>query len=259
MAETPSKEMREGDWICTSCNNHNFARKTVCNRCNGPKAPTGENAKPGDWLCPSCSNHNFSRRITCNKCNCPKPGAGIPAMGGLQSSVDFSDPLRAFGAMMAASLGIQIPGVPSAAPAAGGTPKNFKPGDWMCSSCSNHCFASRDSCNKCGSSKHAVATGGYGKVRTTPSAVPATPARFNPYVATAKATSSSPQANMKAGDWMCASCGNHNFARRDTCNKCSRPQNAPPNFRDGDWMCSSCGNHNFANKSNCNKCQAPKA
>lgn len=25
---------RAGDWVCTLCNNHNYAFRNVCNRCN---------------------------------------------------------------------------------------------------------------------------------------------------------------------------------------------------------------------------------
>lgn len=86
---------------------------------------------------------------------------------------------------------------------------------------------------------------------------------------------------------MCPSCGNHNFASREVCNKCAAPKaggagggfgavkkqatanRAMPfpaaagpaaigTMRPGDWCCSACGNHNFANREVCNKCKMPK-
>lgn len=38
-------------------------------------------ARPGDWLCSSCGNHNFQFRAACNKCGMPKP-AGAAVLGG---------------------------------------------------------------------------------------------------------------------------------------------------------------------------------
>ena len=62
---------------------------------------------------------------------------------------------------------------------------------------------------------------------------------------------------LKPGDWFCWACGNHNFARRWSCNNthCSSMTVKP-----GDWECEKCGNHNYASRQWCNKksCQAWK-
>eukprot|EP00667_Euglena_gracilis_P017250 EG_transcript_18157 len=84
---------RPGDWLCMTCQNHNYASRTVCNRCQAAKpevaAPLsslgmavpglGTEAKPaapsfraGDWMCPQCGNHNYASRKKCNRCNQPK-------------------------------------------------------------------------------------------------------------------------------------------------------------------------------------------
>lgn len=71
--------------------------------------------------------------------------------------------------------------------------------------------------------------------------------------------------NAKPGDWMCPDCGNHNYAHRDSCNKCRRPRYKnknpllPPSASPGDWICNACGNHNFARRDKCNRCQKPRA
>lgn len=87
---------RPGDWICPSCNNHNYASRTSCNRCQAFKpenaqAPAQANLfgsnyslpgagqssvgkmRPGDWLCPACNNHNYASRAKCNRCQASKP------------------------------------------------------------------------------------------------------------------------------------------------------------------------------------------
>ena len=32
--------------------------------------------KPGDWNCPKCKNHNYAKRTVCNRCDTRKPVEG---------------------------------------------------------------------------------------------------------------------------------------------------------------------------------------
>ncbi|XP_059480272.1 zinc finger Ran-binding domain-containing protein 2-like isoform X2 [Neocloeon triangulifer] len=92
----------DSDWLCpdTECANWNFAWRTSCNRCSGPKPP-GEDAASSsnskskklgheigkamaekskglfsadDWQCSKCGNVNWARRHQCNVCNAPRFG-----------------------------------------------------------------------------------------------------------------------------------------------------------------------------------------
>ncbi|CAH3144415.1 unnamed protein product [Porites lobata] len=81
------------------------------------------------------------------------------------------------------------------------------------------------------------------------------------------------------GDWVCPDkrCGNVNFARRTSCNRCGRDKASKDSvkftgtqigkqaaakskglFSAEDWMCSKCGNVNWARRSDCNMCGQPK-
>lgn len=151
----------------------------------------GKDMRPGDWMCPTCNNHNFASRTNCKNCNVPKPGmAGsgysnvMPDNAGLVKGANM-------GAMPMPSYHVPGTGHPD------GKLRQFRPGDWICSSCSNHNFASRDSCKRCSMPKNVP----------PPQSVAAA---FRP------------------GDWYCPQCQNHNFASRDTCNKCNAHK--PPNL-----------------------------
>lgn len=81
------------------------------------------------------------------------------------------------------------------------------------------------------------------------------------------------------GDWPCPdpSCGNVNFARRTSCNRChtdkpldkklakggikigsNAAEKSKGLFSADDWQCSKCGNVNWARRSTCNVCNGPQ-
>ena len=96
--------------------------------------------------------------------------------------------------------------------------------------------------------------------------------------------------NQERSDWLCASCGNDNFAFRTECNSCGkskrgnvqergssfrndrggrrddrggrgrddrRPRNQEQHNRN-DWICPSCKNDNFSFRTECNQCGKPR-
>jgi len=200
--------MRAGDWLCSACNSHNFASRSACFRCQAPKggyappeprgalvAPTG--MQDGDWICPACSNHNFKSRQQCNRCQTPRPvSAGFAAQA--QMTLPSPRPSSA----------------PSLPPHAGPliAPTGMREGDWICPQCSNHNFATRGQCNRCQAPK---------PVEMSMAALPVTAAAMaaSPY-----ATPPMAPGGMREGDWLCPSCGNHNFSQRMVCNKCQAPR-----------------------------------
>lgn len=175
----PAPTPRPGDWYCPNpaCMNLNYASRLVCHKCSTPPTfnnpqlqqhilslaawglgapgngfggpgngfpggppmglpfmpPTGKGTtRPGDWLCPACNNHNYASRTACNKCQAnkpPNPAAPAPV------------PQNPYEALFSAAYTL-----PQAGGGAGG---KMRPGDWMCTGCSNHNYASRQKCNRC--------------------------------------------------------------------------------------------------------------
>ncbi|XP_043279775.1 zinc finger Ran-binding domain-containing protein 2 [Venturia canescens] len=94
-----------------------------------------------------------------------------------------------------------------------------------------------------------------------------------------KVDDDSPRGGINDGDWICpdSQCGNVNFARRNSCNRCGKDRGECPKkkklgqeigkvaaeksrglFSADDWQCSKCGNVNWARRQQCNMCNAPK-
>lgn len=87
----PEGDVRDGDWLCLSCQGHNFASKLACFTCRSPRPPvasSGEKAgddtsivdgnattkvMPGDWQCPTCLENVFAKRFRCYKCSTQRP------------------------------------------------------------------------------------------------------------------------------------------------------------------------------------------
>merc|ERR1719356_1377930 len=123
------------------------------------------------------------------------------------------------GGMQAASMGGGAPGGMMGFAGAGGAGAGLaalKPGDWICPSCQDHQFAKNDACRKCGQPRPEGAGFAYGA--SQPAAAMAG-AGGGAMLGMAGGCG-----GMKAGDWLCPGCGDHQFARNAACRKCGMPK-----------------------------------
>lgn len=150
-------------------------------------APSGGSSGP-NWVCPHCKVVVYGRRAACFKCKTAKPANAQPSS---------SAPAAGGGGAARAATG-----------GAGGAGAHLYPrkpkdgdvrdGDWICSGCKGHNFASKIACFTCRSPRPP------GYVIDTPDA-----------------TTSETKADRKPGDWTCPKCNENVFAKRNRCYKCS--------------------------------------
>ncbi|XP_047329176.1 transcription initiation factor TFIID subunit 15b-like [Impatiens glandulifera] len=170
---------------------------------------------------------------------------------------------------------------------------NNRPGDWNCRSCFHLNFQRRESCQRCGNPKLAIAVDHYGGsnfigIRNAAAAAVSSPFGF------------AIGPDVRPGDWYCAvgNCGAHNFASRSSCFKCGvfkldvdsqsaggggggfdngggrsagiecfgfgsssgAGNSSRSGWKSGDWICTrlGCNEHNFASRMECFRCNAPR-
>lgn len=152
-----------------------------------------------------------------------------------------------------------------------------KAGDWICPnpSCKDLQFERNAVCRRCstprpfgashGAAAHSTRTGGV----STYLALPSSPAAQAQAGLVNGGCGTGPGAatgvNFAPEDWICANCGDHQFAKNIACRLCRTPKPVPParggsnpSLRPGDWNCPSCGDLQFERNQACRKCGCPK-
>mmetsp|Transcript_9635 Transcript_9635/g.14436 ORF Transcript_9635/g.14436 Transcript_9635/m.14436 type:complete len:416 (+) Transcript_9635:54-1301(+) len=225
--EESKKDFREGDWYCKICKAHNFASRSNCFRCMAPQDPP-QNFKMGDWMCHMCGAHNYRSKRSCFRCrvgkpamevrNSMRPGDWICINCGAHNFKDKINCFSCFHRKPYMPMG-QYHGMEMMHQF---LPPNFKPGDWMCVQCGAHNYQSRSSCFRCSSEKSQIPQQGGAEDQLS-SQVMIQPNIYHVQALLAQA-SLGPRlpTNFRPGDWMCASCGAHNYRSREECYKCNK-------------------------------------
>ncbi|KAL2520391.1 zinc finger (Ran-binding) family protein [Forsythia ovata] len=153
---------RSGDWICP-CGFHNYSSRVQCKKCNAPM-PQGEPSSLINTAVTAIGTKRLASEEFAHNWDNKRLNAGQTY--GLQQSVPGFDlvlgsgsnnPNSMYPAIPSASSAIppashvilQVPRVPAAPTLLGKGAKQWREGDWMCTNCNNHNYASRAQCNRC--------------------------------------------------------------------------------------------------------------
>ncbi|KAK6924464.1 Zinc finger, RanBP2-type [Dillenia turbinata] len=152
------KGWRNGDWIC-NCGFHNYSSRAQCKRCNASLPPAlGTKRLASDDLLHEWDN----KRLNAGYTNGPQqslvalePTAGF---GGDQKvGISASYPSGSSTTTQSLQMIMQLPQVSMPPTLVGKGAKQWRNGDWMCTNCNNHNFASREQCNRCKTQRDALA------------------------------------------------------------------------------------------------------
>ncbi|CAI8609038.1 unnamed protein product [Vicia faba] len=152
-SQNPSvpKEWRNGDWVC-NCGFHNYSSRSQCKKCNASPPAPGTKRLASEDLAYDWDNKrlnvgptNDQQRTYSNAeqvvgTSAEPKSALIPAYASINSSSAPSFPMPPL---------FPIPPQFSSTALLGKGAKQWRSGDWMCTNCNNHNYASRLECNRC--------------------------------------------------------------------------------------------------------------
>jgi len=245
----PQTPKNPGDWFCSGCADLQFARNVKCRNCGTEKPmpqgceglPPAKKEEVEQYIAQNAIQEPASSRLRDLP---PNTQAIVLASGGLAGARDST-------AVLLARIGKARKGLL--------TPQTAQnPGDWYCPGCSDLQFARNLKCRNCGMEKPmpqnleslpaatkeevehyimsnsvqepassrlrelpphvqavVVAAGGLGGARDSTAVLLAR-------IGKAKKGELQPE-QKKAGDWDCAVCGDHQFARNAVCRTCKNP------------------------------------
>lgn len=242
------------------CGDVQAAKNLMCSMCGAPQPKLSSNsqaAKLGDWICPNpaCQDVQFERNLVCRRCGTAKPveaasRPGVDGTGGdgAASEAEAWTCQECYNIQLGTCLSCPRCGVPK--PKVSSNNIASKKGDWICPNarCQDVQFERNSVCRRCGTPKPA-----------DPSQ-PSMPTSLNQ---TQRPAGGSSQV-VAPEDWMCAECGDHQFARNLACRKCGapRPKVSSNNIasKKGDWICPNpnCQDVQFERNMACRRCGAPK-
>ncbi|XP_076910360.1 uncharacterized protein LOC143567972 [Bidens hawaiensis] len=163
-----SKGWRNGDWICT-CGFHNYSSRAQCKKCNASMPPALRTKRLAsedpvqDW-----DNKRLNAGQTLGLQQAYQPPGQMSSSSYLTPFQMASSaanqtagvlqlyPDGASTAVQHSQLNLQLPQIMTMPTLPGKGAKQWRDGDWMCTNCDNHNYASRSHCNKCNTQREAV-------------------------------------------------------------------------------------------------------
>ncbi|CAK9320733.1 unnamed protein product [Citrullus colocynthis] len=143
------KGWRNGDWLC-NCGFHNYSSRAQCKKCNASPQALGMKRLASEELV----HHWDNKRLNIGPANeqqqsCP----GFEQMMGSSSDPNVglynSYPHESSNVAPNLEMPMHFPPQATAPTLLGKGAKQWRNGDWMCTNCNNHNYASRLQCNRC--------------------------------------------------------------------------------------------------------------
>ncbi|XP_052480233.1 uncharacterized protein LOC105803721 isoform X3 [Gossypium raimondii] len=152
------KGWRNGDWMC-NCGFHNYSSRSQCKNCNAsiPQALGTKRLASEEFV----HNWDNKRLNSGHGTEQPQLYPGFDQM--IEANTDPKSgaypPYSALnpGAASNWQLPIPFPQLAAAPTLLGKGAKQWRSGDWMCTKCNNHNYASRAQCNRCRTQRDTVA------------------------------------------------------------------------------------------------------
>uniref|UniRef100_A0A7N0UBM3 RanBP2-type domain-containing protein n=2 Tax=Kalanchoe fedtschenkoi TaxID=63787 RepID=A0A7N0UBM3_KALFE len=150
------KGWRNGDWIC-NCGFHNYSSRTQCKKCNASAPPAlgtkrlASEEPTRDWENKRLNAGPVDDFLLANRLQQTYPGMEQLPEPNLRAG--FRPPFLLGGSPATPDFQMNKPFSQPAPSQLGKGVKQWREGDWMCSNCNNHNYASRSQCNRCKTEK----------------------------------------------------------------------------------------------------------
>ncbi|XP_015581826.1 uncharacterized protein LOC8267099 [Ricinus communis] len=154
------KGWRNGDWMC-NCGFHNYSSRAQCKNCNASVPPAlGTKRLASEDFAQDWENKrlNSGHNMQINGHQQTYPGFDhlVGTNGDLRPGIYTPHPSVGSGIAPNWQASVQFPHQITTPALLGKGAKQWRNGDWMCTNCSNHNYASRSQCNRCKTQRETV-------------------------------------------------------------------------------------------------------
>ncbi|KAL8091366.1 uncharacterized protein LOC141692545 [Apium graveolens] len=150
------KGWRNGDWIC-KCGFHNYSSRLQCKKCDASMPPAiGTKRLASEEIAQDSDNKRLNAGHTFGL---PQayPSFEQNASSGVSQTTGIYPPYPGGSSSATPNLQLNVKLPPLVTPPAllGKGARQWRDGDWMCTNCNNHNYASRAECNRCKTQREA--------------------------------------------------------------------------------------------------------